>query len=97
MAAALASRKVSWTDWVPIRSIPSDAPGRPILFIRVDLPVIDAPPVLDDPARPGAFKLGLSTDGVHPNLDGHTAVAAQLTPVLRKLTQVPAPALGTMH
>ena len=51
----------------------------------IEFPVIDAALVLDDPARPGAFKPGLSEDGVHPNAQGHAAVAALLTPVLRRV------------
>ena len=54
-----------------------------LLAASAEMPVIDATNVLDDPAHPGAFRPGLSRDGIHPNDAGHAAVAAVLTPVLR--------------
>jgi len=49
------------------------------------LTVIDATSVLEEPDRPGAYRPGLSKDGIHPNAAGHEAVAALLTPVLQRL------------
>ena len=48
-------------------------------------PVLDAAAILDDPARPGAYRAGLSNDGVHPNTAGHIALAQGLTPILQGL------------
>ncbi len=47
--------------------------------------VLDAAAILDDPARPGAYRPGFSNDGVHPNTAGHAALAQSLTPILRNL------------
>jgi lysophospholipase L1-like esterase len=58
---------------------------RQLALAGPDLPVLDAPLVLDDPARPGAYRLGLSNDHIHANDTGHAAVARLLTPLLRSV------------
>ena len=47
--------------------------------------VLDAPPVLDDPSSPGAYRTGYSKDKVHPNEAGSAALASALKPVLNNL------------
>ncbi len=54
-----------------------------LVSARPNRPVLDATPLLDDPAHPGAFQPGLSRDGIHPNDAGHGRVAAAFTAMLR--------------
>jgi hypothetical protein len=58
---------------------------RELKLASTQMAVIDATTVLDDPGRPGGYRAGLSTDGIHPNTAGHAAVARLLTPALTQL------------
>jgi len=49
------------------------------------LPVLDATPILEDPAEPGMYRAGFSEDGVHPNGLGHAALAERLTGMLQEM------------